>query len=150
MPQQSTQHDRARWRPSEPNTIKVNFDGVLKALIKTRGIRVVIKNVAGELMGAKTAKVHNVTDPFVVEATVAIQAMEFTQDLGFQCIILKGDALSIISKLRNNNYDLSVIGHLIEEGHERAKLFHSCQSQHTFRTRNIVAHTLARLGLEKG
>ncbi|XVF59431.1 hypothetical protein PTKIN_Ptkin07bG0275300 [Pterospermum kingtungense] len=147
-PLKSLQHDRAKWEPPAPNMFKVNFDGLFHSPTKAGGIGVVIRNGARELMGTKVAKIQNVIDPFVIKATAAIQAMEFARDLGFQRILLEGDALSIVSKLKSSSLDLFVIGFLIKEGREIAKLFQLCKIQHTPRSGNTVAHTLAKMGLE--
>ncbi|XVF66187.1 hypothetical protein PTKIN_Ptkin10aG0015200 [Pterospermum kingtungense] len=69
------------WQPLGPDKVKVNFDGAFKASTRIGGIGVDIRNAAGELMGAKAAMLQNVTDPFVVEAMAAIQALDFASDL---------------------------------------------------------------------
>ncbi|XVF64554.1 hypothetical protein PTKIN_Ptkin09bG0178000 [Pterospermum kingtungense] len=97
----------------------MNFDGGLA----------VIRNDVDEIMGAKTAKVQNVYDPFEVEAKAAIQAMDFAYDLGFRNIIVEGDFLHTIQCLRRKSLNISSIRHLVDEGLEKAKMIQTCLFQ---------------------
>lgn len=108
------QQTQAKWLHPPLNAYKVNFDGAFKASTKTGGIKVVIRDVDGNLMGSKIVTIHEATDPFIVEATATVQALEFASNLRFQKIILEGDALSIVKMLKNNNPYLTNTGHLIK------------------------------------
>jgi hypothetical protein len=43
-----------------------------------------------------------VSEPVIVEVMVALNAAEFSGDLGLQSIILKGDSLQIVNALKTN------------------------------------------------
>ncbi|XWS36260.1 hypothetical protein CRYUN_Cryun20dG0070200 [Craigia yunnanensis] len=70
------------------------------------------------------------------------------QDMGFYNVEIEGDALGIIKKLQGKENDLSPIGTLMEEAKARARRFHFCKFLHTGRMGNMVAHRLAKYGLE--
>ncbi|XVF38353.1 hypothetical protein REPUB_Repub20aG0094100 [Reevesia pubescens] len=103
------------WQPPEGNFVKVNFDGARRVGDHKGGIEIVIRNKVGLVMAALYGVVSHVANPFIIEAMAACHALIFARELGFNKIILEGDALTIIKKMQTDNKDLSPIGVLIEE-----------------------------------
>ncbi|XWS34538.1 hypothetical protein CRYUN_Cryun21dG0047200 [Craigia yunnanensis] len=85
----------------------------------------------------------------MMEAFVAISALEFAQKMGLHEIEVKGDALSIIKLMQSQKDDLSIASNLIEESKSISINIHSCIFMHTGREMNRVAGSLARFCLRK-
>ncbi|MBA0871012.1 hypothetical protein Goshw_020025 [Gossypium schwendimanii] len=60
-------------------------------------------------MEACTYPYEGVVDAFVTEARAYERAMLFAIDMGFKSILLKGDYLSIIKKLKSDAEDGSIL-----------------------------------------
>ncbi|MBA0878796.1 hypothetical protein Goshw_022034 [Gossypium schwendimanii] len=60
-------------------------------------------------MGACTYPYERVVDAFVIEARAYERALLFAIDIGFRSILLEGDSLSIIKKLKLDREDRSVL-----------------------------------------
>jgi len=52
-----------------------------------------------------------------VEVIAALRAAVFCRELGYQQVMLEGDALQVVQTLRNENKNLSKYGSLIEKTH---------------------------------
>ena len=76
--------------------MKVNFDGALDRRANTCGIGIVIRDEKSMIIRAKATNFYCFNEPFIVEAKVALYALIFAFEMGFQKIEVEGDALSII------------------------------------------------------
>ncbi|XVF18743.1 hypothetical protein REPUB_Repub11eG0049400 [Reevesia pubescens] len=83
----------------------------------------------------------------MVEAMAALKALEFSADMGFTKIVLEGDALSIITKLKEQSSDYSLIRPIIEDAKLKSKGFVECSFSHVPKSGNAVAHELGKFGL---
>ncbi|MBA0570249.1 hypothetical protein Golob_003928, partial [Gossypium lobatum] len=50
-------------------------------------------------MGACVYPVNNIRDSTTVEVVVCLQAVTFTEEMGFDDVVIEGDSLTIIKKL---------------------------------------------------
>ena len=57
-----------KWKPPSRGMFKVNFGGAVDKEANRGGIGVVIRNIEGEVVGAYTARMQWVSDPFTVKA----------------------------------------------------------------------------------
>ena len=64
--------------------------------------------------------------------------------MGFTSIILEGDALSVINKIKSPFPSLSDIGNLIQDVKDLMKFFSECRIQHVRREANEAAHLLGK------
>ena len=96
-------------------------------------------------MGAMHEQIRNTKDPEVAKAMAALCALKFSKDMGFNKIILEGDAMGIINKLKRDSFDLSKVGNLIEIARKESKNFGVCNLSHVKREANKVAHCLSLL-----
>lgn len=103
------------WSPPPVNVFKINFDGAVFESQCSAGVGAVIRNSAGEVMATMVNKVAGVVNSEYIEALAAIQALDVAIDIGYQEVILEGDALRVIQAINSNAVNLSSIGHLIEE-----------------------------------
>ena len=121
------------WQKPSQGNIKINFDGSVRKAEKKGGIGIIARNEKGEVMGAVQATIDGVTDPEAIEAYAACRGMQFVQQMGFNNIVLEGDALSVILKILQPDPSLFVIGILIEEAKTMKKNFKNCKIQHVSR-----------------
>ena len=85
-----------RWTAPLNGFVKVNFDGANAEASRLSGVGVVIRNSNGAVLASCAEKFNQ---PFKVEDTEALAAMKalsFAHKLGFQNIVLEGDALNLI------------------------------------------------------
>ena len=77
----------------------------------------------------------------------ALKALSFAHDLGFQNIVLEGDALNLIQALKAQEQNLLPWGLLVEDVKEYGKKFRRVSYSHVKRNGNSVAHNLAKYAL---
>ncbi|XWS36443.1 hypothetical protein CRYUN_Cryun20dG0086400 [Craigia yunnanensis] len=111
------------------------------------GIGVVIRNGDETVIGAYVGRRLGLVCPFIVEASAAICSILLAQQMGFYNVENEGDALGVIKKIQEKEADMSPIGVLIEEARVRKSL-QFCKFTHIGRLGNMVAHMLAKHGLE--
>lgn len=97
-------------------------------------------------MGACTYPYVGVADAFVAEAKACERALLFEIDMGFRMVILKGDSLTIIKKLKSKREDRSILRPISQsiqmlEGYLEEVAYHFVP-----RDVNRVAHTMALEG----
>ena len=127
--------------------IKINFDDSLKVADRRGGIRIIVKNNKGEIVGAVHAFIEGTTNPMAIEANVAFRALLFGKDMRFTRIILEGDALSVITKMMQTEPSLSDVGNLGKVVKDLMKSFSWSKIQYVRRETNEVAHCLAKNAL---
>ena len=98
-----------RWQAPPDGFVKINFDGGICVHERLGGLGVIARDSGGNVLGALQTVVKEVMEPVVVEAYAAAKALEFGKDMGFQKIILEGDALKVIQQLNQSEQDFSII-----------------------------------------
>ncbi|KAL0001636.1 hypothetical protein SO802_015417 [Lithocarpus litseifolius] len=106
-----------RWRAPQAGFVKVNFDGA----------------VFGD---------SNKSDE--IEALATLKALTFAHKLGFQNVILEGDALGLIQALKSQEQNLYPLGLLVEDVKVYLNHFSRVLYSHVKRNGNSVAHNLAK------
>ncbi|GMI75965.1 hypothetical protein like AT2G13980 [Hibiscus trionum] len=128
------------------NYIKVNFDAVFIQNSRESFSGVVCRDGEGFVVAAGILQHHNVGDAFVAEAMAYLQAVQLVREAGFLNIIVEGDSLTVIRKLRTSIKDSSITGPIVYDNKEASKLFSSISFNHVRREANKVAHELAKEG----
>ncbi|XVF09796.1 hypothetical protein REPUB_Repub07fG0127600 [Reevesia pubescens] len=77
------------------------------------GSSVIIRDDEGIVLGAFSLVQLGLHEPEILEASGALDALIFATEMGFQKIIVEGDAARVISLLRKFGEDYSSIGNLI-------------------------------------
>lgn len=69
------------------------------------GIGIVVRDYEGVVLAAHSTTKSVVADPVVTEALAALHAVELCKKMGFNDIILEGDAIQIVQaiKVEGNN-----------------------------------------------
>ncbi|MBA0852502.1 hypothetical protein Goshw_006096, partial [Gossypium schwendimanii] len=97
-------------------------------------------------MAACTYPFENLADPIVAEARACLQVITFMKELLFPEIIVEGDALTIIKKLRSDEKDISIVSFLINEIKEWVNSFILVKFRYIPRQGNDATHLLVEKG----
>jgi hypothetical protein len=65
-------------------------------------VGVIIKNSEGAVLASLCTTVPFISNPTIVEAIAAWKAANLCYDLGFQRVIMEGDALVVVQALQQN------------------------------------------------
>ena len=79
------------------------------------GVGVVIRDSYGAVLASCSKKIFQTYKAEVTEALVAWKALSFAHELGFQHVILEGDALRLIQALKSQEQNLCPLGLLVED-----------------------------------
>ncbi|KAK8697959.1 hypothetical protein V6N13_114091 [Hibiscus sabdariffa] len=96
-----------RWNPPPAGYVKVNFDAGYNAINKSSTLGVIFRDPEGLLLAACTCRIFHIPSPKIAESRACEQAVALASDLGFQKIIVEGDAWSVIKKARDSSFDMS-------------------------------------------
>jgi hypothetical protein len=119
-----TQSVRQLWRRPPEGVVKVNWDAALDKDTKMMGVGVIVRDERGDVLATLCTTIPFVTDPTIAEAIAAWKAVELGCELGFQRVILEGDALEIVKALRQAEPSWSRYGQLIEDASTSIVCFH--------------------------
>ncbi|KAA3472112.1 reverse transcriptase [Gossypium australe] len=142
----SISKNTAFWKPPLPGIIKLNFDASFVNATNSAIVGVVGRNDRGLIMGACTYQINDAADAFVAESRACERAILFAIDMGFRKIMVEGDSLTVIKKIRAELDDRSVIRPIIRNIRMLAKGFEQISFSFIPRKGNRVAHTLAAEG----
>ena len=95
-------------------------------------------------MGALQTFVQGTVDPYAIKAHAIYRVLQFVHHMGFTSIILKGNALSVINKIKSLCPSFLDIGNLIEDVKDMMKLLRECKVQYVKRKTNEATHLLAK------
>ncbi|GLT61043.1 hypothetical protein SLA2020_337780 [Shorea laevis] len=98
----------------------------------------------GLVTAARSHTINFLTEPVVAEAIAALQAAEFSRDLGLPSIILEGDSLQVVKAVAATSPNWSRHGQIIEDIKIVLQGLGSWQICHTKRENNYAAHGLAK------
>nr|POE67276.1 hypothetical protein CFP56_63276 [Quercus suber] len=132
------------WSPPAQGTYKANYDGAYFAEEEKSGIRVVVRNELGQVMGSLAEKIEMPSTVEVLEAMVARRAMVFMEELGLRHAIFEGDSKLVVKALVGDCPNWSSIRHIVKDCKFLMGLFQTCFFSHVRWQSNGVAHALAR------
>ena len=89
-----------KWQKPLEGFLKINWDASLDVSRKRMGMRIAIRDHRGMLLVASCATREFITDPATAKALSAWQAVELSQRLGRQNIVLEGNALEEVNVLK--------------------------------------------------
>ena len=89
------------WKPPTGQLYKLNFDAAV--FENGSGIGAVIRNAAGEVMAALSARGAIVGDNEEAEALACRKAMEFAIDAAFSELMVEGDNVMVISAVSSSS-----------------------------------------------
>ncbi|KAF3959746.1 hypothetical protein CMV_015467, partial [Castanea mollissima] len=104
-----------KWRPPEQGMVKINCDGAKFAKENRVGVRVVIRDSEGMVLGSLSKQIFHAYSPLEIEAMAVNTAVQFAADLGFNQAILEADSLVLVKALRDDMKFLSAVGLVLDE-----------------------------------
>ena len=130
------------WKPLVGQLFKLNFDAAI--FENGSGVGAIIRNAAGEVMVALSARGEAVADNEEAEVRACRKALEFAIDAGFSELIVERDNSVVMSTISSNKPNCSRLGVIYDDiGCLVAGLSYvsfTCIQ----RNANSVAHSLAR------
>ncbi|XVF32698.1 hypothetical protein REPUB_Repub17cG0105400 [Reevesia pubescens] len=136
-----------RWQRPKQGFVKVNFDGAVSIAEGTGGSGVIIRDEEGSVLGACSVFHFGLQNPEIVEASAALVALSFAANMGFQQIIVEGDAARVVSLLQKQRADSFIIHNLITDCSWQVAKFHVVEFSHVKRDANTIADSLAKFAL---
>ena len=133
-----------RWRAPQAGFVKVNFDGAVFSELNMSGIGVVIRDNNGAVLASCSEKLSQAYKAEETKALAARKALMFAHELGFQRVILEGDALGLIQAWKSQEQNLSPLGLLVEDVKVYLNHFQRVLYSRVKRNGNSVAHSLAK------
>ena len=132
------------WTPPPPNSIKVNFDGVVFGDSNEAGVGVVVRNDRGVVRATLSEKILMPSLVEVLEMLAIRRATIFANKLGFKDVCFEGDVEGVMRSIREEDSSNAFMGHLVKDFKSIAGLFQTYFISHVRRQSNNVAHALAR------
>ncbi|KAK8521725.1 hypothetical protein V6N12_066312 [Hibiscus sabdariffa] len=135
-----------KWTPPPGNAIKFNFDASFDSLLKTSVSGMVARNNEGHLMATGTTPHRYAANPEMAEALACEDALILAVELGFNRIIIEGDALTIINKAIARTDERSLSRGIFQNISAMKAFFNDLKFTHVNRSGNSPAHLLAKEG----
>lgn len=136
--------DLKEWEPPENPHLKINFDAMFNAQKRISCSGMVIKNHKGDILKPRMILNNNVLTTFAAEALASTQAIEMGSDLAISNVVIKGDALSMVKKLKSEKEDKFEISAYINDSKKLSTGFSNCIFKHAKKFGNQVAHILPK------
>ena len=133
-----------RWRAPQAGFVKVNFDGAVFGELNMSCIGVVIRDNNGAVLASCSEKMFQAYKAEETEALAARKALMFAHELGFQSVILEGDALGLIQALKSQEQNVCPLSLLVEDVKVYSNHFRRVLYSHIKRNGNSIAHSLAK------
>ena len=133
-----------QWRPPENNSYKVNFDAATFGSTNSAGIGVIVRDCAGEVIGALSLPIPMPPSIATTEALMCRQAVKFAAEIGLTRVVIEGDSTVIINVLTMANGDQTSYGNILEDIYAQASGFQLIDFHHVPRVCNLVADALAK------
>lgn len=105
---------------------------------------VVIRNHAGDFIGACGECFHAVTNAELAEAMAIRSALTFAAEQGMDNIIVASDCLSVVQRIQSQGEDRSMCAPVVHDIKTMVASFQGCAVRHVSRLQNVAAHVLAR------
>ena len=133
-----------RWSASQAGFYKINFDGALFSTLDRASIGVIIRDCSGLVMASLSQQIPLPLTALETKTLVVARALEFSQELGLNSVILEGDCEILIKLLMEDLLFIASSGLLIQDMKVIAESFQCIRFSHVRREGNKVAHNLGR------
>ncbi|XP_075661709.1 uncharacterized protein LOC142631428 [Castanea sativa] len=105
---------RTKWRPPRHGVYKINVDGAVFIGLKSCGIRVVIRNKGGQIIGALSKNLPLPLGALEVEAIAMEEGLTLARDLGLWEVELESDAQVVVKAVTRAESGPSSIMKVVE------------------------------------
>ena len=131
------------WTPPSRGCYKVNVDGAVFKDLDCCEVGVVIRNEAGQIMGAMSKRVELPLKALETEAKAVEEGICLARDLSLRNICVESDA-QVVIKAFSAKSPVSSIQKVIEGIKMDLNSFDSWEVKHVCRTINSAAHIMAK------
>ncbi|KAJ8452726.1 hypothetical protein Cgig2_005062 [Carnegiea gigantea] len=132
------------WRKPSAGVWKFNFDGA-KLGSWGHGWSMVVRDSSGAICATAVQQGTSFCGPEATKANACLFVVKKALELDYEKVIVEGDCLSIIAKLRARSFPNMSVGLILAEIVNLSLSFVFCSFSHVKRMGNRVAHTLAHL-----
>ncbi|XP_042944638.1 uncharacterized protein LOC122278523 [Carya illinoinensis] len=102
------------WKKTPEGNYKLNWDASLNTTKGLVGIGAIIRDSCGRVLGTLRARREIILSPYAAEA-YALMAILFCKESGINEILLEGDSLQVVKKLKDLGEDWSTGGLIVED-----------------------------------
>ncbi|KAL0355856.1 UNVERIFIED_CONTAM: hypothetical protein Sradi_4032500 [Sesamum radiatum] len=133
-----------KWNKPHAGSFKMNFDAAIHEDSNGVGAGVVVRDSAGSYLRWTSKFFPGIKAAEQAEALAARAAAFLARDLQLTNVIIEGDCLSVINKLKDSAMDDSYISPIIQEIRKVLSGLDKLEFNHVKREGNMAAHFLAR------
>ncbi|KAH9741755.1 putative reverse transcriptase/RNA-dependent DNA polymerase [Citrus sinensis] len=137
-----------QWKPPPENWCKVNVDAAIDHQSQRARLGVVIRNDKGDVVAAAIKPSSFNGDVPYAEDEAIEWGMQVAKRAGITAVILESDCQAATDLANNRKGSKTEVFWVISEINERQKEFQEVRFQHTLRSGNANAHTLAKLAVK--
>lgn len=130
------------WTAPPVGWVKINFDAAVEKTGELGGIAAVAKDHTGLILVWSRKKLHARFDTGTAELLATRLAVSLAREMGFQHIILQGDALTVIKHLQSGRETRSNNGLVYATVTQMLSTFVGTRIEHIRREANMLAHQL--------
>jgi hypothetical protein len=132
------------WQPPPAGIFKVNWDVGFNPKLRRMGVGIIVRDDCGRIHVAQSKTLNSYQEPVVGEALVALQAVEFSRDLGLQDVLFEGDSLQVVNMMLEPGESWCHYGQIGADIKLLMGSFRSCEIKHVRQNQNRAAHGLAK------
>ncbi|GMI87603.1 hypothetical protein like AT4G29090 [Hibiscus trionum] len=133
-----------RWRPPIAPAVKINVDASFYLATNSANMGIVIRDSEDFILGAKCSKMECISSCFAAEAYAVVHGLRLAADLGFRHVVVEGDSLSVIEKLKSGLDDRLDISAIVWNAQMLAQNFRTCTFSFIPRNGNFPVHAMAK------
>lgn len=137
------------WNPPQEGFVKINTDAATNSEKNLAGLGAVIRDETGQVTAAaiKVSKFHG--SVAYAEAEAMEWGLQVAKDAHVTDVILESDSQEVVSLVNNSQGSRSEIYWVVLEIQKLKESFDHVSCVYTHRSCNAIAHSLAKLALEK-
>jgi ribonuclease HI len=139
--------NEVKWQRPLGQHVKLNTDAACDLKAKKAGIGFVLRNDAGELVGAGSVPIPGNPSVLAIEGLAVFHGLLYCLAEGIQKVELECDAVNVIAALNKEDVNLSVEGCIFDDIKELIPEFEVIKWRKIPRICNQVAHSIARRSL---
>ncbi|CAO2816134.1 unnamed protein product [Amaranthus hypochondriacus] len=138
----------SHWSPPDEGWIKINVDAHVATGV--RGVGMVARDSAGNLLLAGVRRVHAHWSPVIAEMAAAVYGVEVAIRMGYRFVHLEGDNATVIEYINKGAASCSPLFLLLDRVLQLSQSFLGFKCSSIRRSGNTVAHMVARWNSHTG
>ncbi|XP_073360806.1 uncharacterized protein [Aegilops tauschii subsp. strangulata] len=136
-----------KWRPPNPDELKINIDGAFVPGSNFCGWGAVVQDSEGQVIAARAGRQEQTTDAFGAEVQAMAGAVALAADIGVVRVTFETDSQLLLEALDVHKTDSSPYAVILEDIKLQLKLWFAKHNVRVCRrSENTVAHELGQIG----